>query len=256
MTSTTPSSSSRLVQAAESLARAHHERYDPSHDFHHVTRVRRQALAIARSLSSDSSSSSSEAPVDLLVVELAAFFHDLVDKKYLPAGADPAAQGVLEPFWAQEDAEGELSEQQRRLVERVVDNVSYSKEVRRIKAGEQTEWHLTCRELHCVQDADKLDAIGAFGIMRCAAYSAITSRPLYLPPPTTSSSQPSPSSTPTGTPAPPASDDSAIAHFHDKLFHLEGMMKTPLGRELAKKRTETMRRFVEDCEREWKEGEL
>ncbi|GAA6017046.1 hypothetical protein JCM10207_001467 [Rhodosporidiobolus poonsookiae] len=225
------------VLAAESLARAHHAHYDPSHDFHHVHRVTLLALSIARSLPPPSS-------LDLLVVHLSALLHDLLDKKYLPAGASASARDRFESLWAP-FSQDELSDEQRRLVERVVENVSYSKEVRRIQNGEETEWHSECRELHCVQDADKLDAIGAFGIMRCSAYSAITSRPLYLPPSTSSASDPA---------AAPKTDDSAIAHFHDKLFRLEGMMKTPRGRELARKRTETMRRFVEDVEREWAEA--
>ena len=88
--------------------------------------------------------------------------------------------------------------------------------------------------------------------MRCAAYSAITSRPLYLPP-TPSPAPPSTSSSDTPAPA-PVSDDSAIAHFHDKLLRLGGMIKTARGRELARARTETLRRFVADTEREWSEA--
>lgn len=93
--------------------------------------------------------------------------------------------------------------------------------------------------------------------MRCAAYSAITSRPLFLPP-TTSAPAPSPASASSpAAPAPataPASDDSAIAHFHDKLLRLEAMIKTARGRELARARTDTLRRFVADTEREWREA--
>lgn len=88
--------------------------------------------------------------------------------------------------------------------------------------------------------------------MRCSAYSALTNRPLYLPP------SPSPSSAPSADDAVPPQqqqDDSAIAHFHDKLFRLESMIKTPRGRELAQKRAETLRRFVDETEREWREAE-
>ncbi|GAA5914992.1 hypothetical protein JCM6882_001953 [Rhodosporidiobolus microsporus] len=250
-------SSHPVVLAASALAQQHHARYDPSHDFHHVTRVRRLAVSIAKSLNSTCSSSpesgaDGQLPVDVLVVTLAALTHDLLDAKYLPPGAPSSARGLLEPFWAQYSAE-EISEEQRRLVERVVENVSYSKEKKRIAAGEETEWHRTSRELHCVQDADKLDAIGAFGIMRCAAYSAITSRPLYLPP---VSPSPSPQQAPLSSSSSAASpsDDSAIAHFHDKLLKLEALMKTPRGKELARRRTEFLRVFVGEVEREWAEG--
>lgn len=97
------------------------------------------------------------------------------------------------------------------------------------------------------------------GIMRCAAFSAISNRPLYLPSSPAApavSDTASPSAAPTPAAAPPSSaGDSAIDHFHDKLFKLEGMMKTARGRELARRRTESMRQFVEDTEREWREAE-
>ena len=133
-----------LVAAAQLRAQAHHKDYDPSHDFYHVDRVRRLALAIAHSLHG----------VDLLVVELAALFHDLIDAKYLPKNAPkPTARETLDPFWSQHDDDDNadhqiLNEERRRLIERIVDNVSYSKEVKRIAAGQQTEWHLSCLELH------------------------------------------------------------------------------------------------------------
>ncbi|GAA5876085.1 hypothetical protein JCM8547_002632 [Rhodosporidiobolus lusitaniae] len=242
-----PSTSpSRVVQAALALATEHHAKYDPSHDIHHVQRVTLLALSIARSI--PSSSSSPLPPVDLLVVHLAALTHDLLDAKYLPPGADPSAAAFFKPFWAQ-FSEEEVSEEQRRLVENVVENVSYSKEKKRRAAGLETDWHRECRELHCVQDADKLDAIGAFGILRCAAYSGAVSRPLYVGSLPSSTSTPSVSSS-----LPPSQGNSAIDHFHDKLFHLEGLMKTEKGKELARKRTETMKRFVEDVEREWEEA--
>lgn len=126
-----------LLAAAEALARAHHAQYDSSHDFHHAHRVRLQSLLIARSLPSSP---------DLLVVELSALFHDLLDAKYLPAGTRTTPRELLGPFWA-ERGEG-VSEERRRLVEEVVGNVSYSKEVKRVGKGEETEWHRSCQELH------------------------------------------------------------------------------------------------------------
>ncbi|BGP56796.1 hypothetical protein JCM8202_004432 [Rhodotorula sphaerocarpa] len=239
-----------IIEAAEARAREHHAQYDPSHDFFHVDRVRKLSLAIANSLAQLGPSP------DLFVVELAALFHDLIDAKYLPAGSKPQnGHETLAPFWAGHGQH--LDEQRRRLVEDIVDNVSYSKEVKRIAAGGQTDWHLTCPELHCVQDADKLDAIGAFGVMRCAAYSAIANRPLFVPPPCNApeaASSSAPNAAPTAAQTRPSAGSSALDHFDDKLFKLEGMMKTPRGRELARRRTETMRRFVDDAKREWEEA--
>lgn len=170
-------STSALISHFEETARVHHARYDCSHDIHHIQRVVAQSLSICRSINASSSSSPK---VDELVVHLAALAHDLIDKKYLPRGSSVTAAEHLAPLWT--EYEDVISEEQRRLVEQIVDNVSYSKEVKRIALSGQTQWHLTCLELHwwvllpvfsvrahhrtclfSVQDADKLDAIGAFG---------------------------------------------------------------------------------------------
>ncbi|KAM0790062.1 hypothetical protein ACM66B_005390 [Microbotryomycetes sp. NB124-2] len=233
---------------------AHHARFDPSHDFYHVRRVTLLALSIAHSLANPSTSGKPR-HVDLLVVQLAALAHDMLDKKYLPkdrSGSPPTAKSHLARLY--KGFEHVITEQQQDLVARIVDNVSYSKEVKRIAEGKQTQWHETCLELHCVQDADKLDAIGAMGVMRCSAYSGVTNRPLHIPPTTSSTSgllRPSSLDATDETVA----TDSAIDHFDDKLFKLEGMMKTQRGKELARQRTEFMRVFVEQTEREWRDIE-
>lgn len=142
----------RVVRAAEQLAIRHHAPYDPSHDVHHVSRVTSLALLVAASL--EPSGPEPDRPsLDLLVVHLSALFHDLLDSKYLPplapGEAAPTPRSRLEPFWT-EFSNDEITPEQRRLVERIVDNVSYSKEVKRLRGelGGITEWHQTCRELH------------------------------------------------------------------------------------------------------------
>lgn len=81
-----------------------------------------------------------------------------------------------------------------------------------------------------VRDADKLDAIGAIGILRCAAYSGASNIPL-LPLHDNSMSTKKAKST-------------AVEHFHEKLLKLESMMVTGLGKELARVRTGTMKSFL------------
>lgn len=135
---------------------------------------------------------------------------------------------------------------------KIVDNISYRKEVKRITGGLQTPWHETCLELHwsvlifnstsvvfnpestlSVQDADKLDAMGAFGVMRCSAYSVVINRPLYA-----------------------AKDDGemdswcSIEHYHTKLLKLQGMLRTEEGRRLGEERHKFMLAFLEQVKSE------
>lgn len=103
---------------------------------------------------------------DLLTVELAALLHDVLDKKYVSAeeAADPYA--FFLPFFekaAVESGVDIVKDGRARVVARIVDNVSWSTEKKRLAAGQIEDWHRQCVELHCVQDADRLDAIGAFG---------------------------------------------------------------------------------------------
>jgi uncharacterized protein len=112
-------------------------------------------------------------------VELAALLHDVVDKKYVsPAeAADPYA--FFLPFFKSLASGGGIdliSDGRARLIARIVENVSWTTEKKLYEVGLLEDWHQNCVELHCVQDADRLDAIGAFGVMRCAAYSAVTNR--------------------------------------------------------------------------------
>ncbi|SCV73843.1 BQ2448_6273 [Microbotryum intermedium] len=243
-----------LLLAARQLAQAHHSHYDPSHDYHHVQRVVRNALVIAKSFHARSPSKTPQGDtVSASEVEPAA-----VDLVLAPNQKGLTAQERLRPFWKEnertgpkegalgpslakngsEEKETTFSTDRQRLVESIMEHVSYSNEVKRIAQGGVSEWEKGCRELHCVQDADKLDAIGAFGIMRCSAYSAMTNRPLYVPPKADD----------------PEAKGCAIQHFHDKLFKLQGMIKTCKGKEMAKRRTELMKVFIRGVEEEWQEG--
>ncbi len=184
------------VARLELFVKAHMAAYDPSHDWVHgmppppahltaVERVRRTALKLA------------PPEADILVVELAALMHDLSDAKYASTNLAHIAADHL----------GDVSAEQVALVLRIVPAVSYSKEMRLRAAGEWT-WQDTCVELHAVQDADRLDAIGAVGVLRCAAFSGVRGRVLLDAP----------------------GGDSAEAHFHDKLLRVKSYMKVRLAR--------------------------
>lgn len=190
-----------------------------------MQRVRKTALSIARALSAQKP--------DLLVVELAALLHDVLDKKYVSEtdAADPYEYFL--PFFQSLSLEHGLdliSDGRAREIVKVVENVSWTTEKKLRSTGKIEEWHRTCIELHCVQDADRLDAIGAFGIMRCAAYSAAVNRPLH---------------------APPGRLDTAVQHFYDKLLHIQERLKTEPGIQMGAKRHQFMVDFLNSVENEY-----
>ncbi|KAF5341751.1 hypothetical protein D9611_001818 [Ephemerocybe angulata] len=272
-----PSSSERVViDAAEKLMVETMARYDPSHDAYHVQRVRKTALALARALPTTP---------DLLVVEIAALLHDVLDKKYVSAAEASDPYSFFLPFFtsaAQNGGPDLVSDGRARLITRVIENVSWTTEKALRARGAWGAWHDECSELHCVQDADRLDAIGAFdlpsflpsesniievllspscsmlrdrrrithlppsspihpdltpytaihtnapptGILRCAAFSCVSNRPLHTPP------------------ADPRQPESALQHFHDKLVHIRGRLKTVPGRQMGEKRHQVVRSFI------------
>ncbi|WVW80470.1 hypothetical protein I302_102452 [Kwoniella bestiolae CBS 10118] len=202
-----------LLNKAEVFVRAHMAGYDPSHDWPHVDRVRRVALKIAKTL---------DPQPDLLVVELAALFHDLDGKYRTPTS--PTLSSLLAPFLSHPA----LSPSQSDLILQIIPSVSYTSELKLSRNGEWT-WQSTCPELHAVQDSDRLDAVGSVGIMRCAAFSCKANRKLLQ-------------------------DDegggSAEEHFEEKLLRIRERMKTPFGKEEAERRHQTMVNFLSSLSKE------
>lgn len=227
-----------IVRLAEDFVRRAFANHDPSHDYHHVDRVRLLALSLTLSpdvVSAGTSANADVASIDMLVVELGALFHDLVDSKY--SSSDLSSSSILAPFWAEVAAlhPDTLSGARIATIEKIVSNVSWSKDERRrlqhqqqqqqrqhsaeteADVSQQTQadtelehWLAHCKEFWCVSDADRLDSIGSIGIMRCSAFSCVKSRPLYIPP-----------NNPQMDPVPPAQqaqgyNGSAIAHFYEK----------------------------------------
>lgn len=195
------------------MVREYMARLDPSHDMEHVERVVRTALQLGRQESLSNK-------VDLTVIELAALCHDIGDSKYKVDDHE----GVL-MFLTRHGYE------KAALVAQIVEHVGYRKELKWKKEDTLATWRDTCLELHAVMDADKLDAIGAFGILRCAAFSGAKGIVLHQQ----STNQ---------------DTSSAIGHFHEKLFHLSGMMRTPMAQMMAEQRTKFMQEFVRQVELE------
>ncbi|KAI9799252.1 MAG: hypothetical protein M1833_004130 [Piccolia ochrophora] len=196
----------QLLEIANDFARTYMGQFDASHDYQHIVRVRKLAEVIKmqeRALHPDIS-------YDSDIVALASLLHDVGDRKYLPSGYD--AGSMVENFLLEHDAAPTLA----RTVQAIVTRVSYSAEVKD-PGGLQTALS-KYPELAIVQDADRLDAIGAVGIGRAFTFSAAKGDKNAMA--------------------------AAVAHIPEKLLKLEGLMKTDTGRSMAKVRTERLRMFM------------
>ena len=194
--------------------------FDSSHDFAHVQRVVRHALHILDS----EQRLNPTTRYDATVVTLAALFHDLNDRKY-PARTVKFAADIEDPETQVKRVLLRLgaSQELARKVQVIVKNVSYTNEM--LDPAHTRGVILQHPELAIVQDADRLDAIGAVGIGRVFTYG--------------------------GAKAPSRGMQGSVKHFGEKLEKLEGMMKTAEGRRLAMVRSERLRMF-----REWWEDEM
>lgn len=197
----------KIIDAATAYAERYMSNYDSSHDFKHILRV----LSLARRIREEETKASSHAsPVyNDNVITLACLLHDIGDRKYVRPGEDPFT--MVHDFLLTAGADIELAT----TVQAIATHVSYSSEIKDpAKVAATIVKH---PELAIVQDADRLDAIGAVGVGRCFTYNA--------------------------TKTPNDGMDKAIAHFGDKLEKLEAMMKTETGRRLARERTERLKIF-------------
>lgn len=140
------------------------KKYDPSHNFEHVNRVRNMALHIAKK----------ENIVDtekLFLIEIAALLHDVADHKYKEKHEN--RNTIIVNLLVNTD----LSHDFIKAVIMIVENVSYSNELK-IGPNKMKEILTNYPELAYVQDSDRLDSIGAHGIYRCIVYSITQNKPI------------------------------------------------------------------------------
>ncbi|KAK7264125.1 hypothetical protein RJT34_31729 [Clitoria ternatea] len=215
----------RVVKKAEALVEKVMRGNDASHDAAHVWRVRDLALSLAHE------EGLSSHPHSMEIVELAALLHDIGDYKYL---RDPSEEKIVENFLDQEGVE----EDKKSKILKIIKGMGFKDEV---TGKGNTEWF---PEFGVVQDADRLDAIGAIGVARCFTFSGSRMMKLHDPA------------------IPPRSDlskeqymkkveQTAINHFHEKLLKLKDMMKTKAGQRRAEKRHKFMEEFVKEFYDEW-----
>ena len=234
---------------------------DASHDWLHIERVRKNALDIAAKLLSTSNGASwltvpldremfivnaHNSCIDLAVIELAALLHDVGDFKYsgTDAAVHDAAKHILETVQCPADMIA------RTLA--IVDNVSYRKEMgtpgyfHELLACQTREKNSMVVELAIVQDADRIDAIGAVGVVRCFSYSAARGQPFYemgcVPNMGMNRAEYDKQTI--------SNKGNPVHHFYEKLFQIKDKMKTVAGMDIAQERHEFMVQFVRRFEQE------
>ena len=189
------------------------------HDWFHIERVYKNALLIARN-----------EEVDTFIVSLGALLHDIADSKFYNGDESVGpkkARIFLETQQVNEDIIVHI--------ENIISNISY-------KGGNFTQT-FTSAELAVIQDADRLDAIGAIGIARTFNYGGFKNREIYnpdiLPNLHMSKEAYKKSTAPT------------INHFYEKLLLLKNKMNTKTGRQLAEERHVFMETFLTQFYAEW-----
>ncbi len=189
------------------------------HDWFHIERVWKMARRIGQ-----------QEQANLFVVELAALLHDIADWKF-HGGDDSAGPRAARAWLAEQQVEAETIEH----VAEIIAGLSFK--------GAGVETAMRTLEGQVVQDADRLDAIGAMGIARAFAYGGAKGREMYNPevPPEMHASFE----------AYKKNKGPTLNHFYEKLFLLADRMNTPSARELARGRHAHMQAFVTQFLEEW-----
>lgn len=195
------------------------ENAEGGHDWFHIQRVYNNTMLIARN-----------EEVDTLVVQLGALLHDIADSKF-HNGDESVGPGIARAFLEKQNVSGEVTDH----VVQIIRNISFK--------GSYDTRSFHSRELDVVQDADRLDAIGAIGIARTFNYGGFKNRELYNP-----DIQPKHYKTKEEY---KKSTSPTINHFYEKLLLLKDMMNTETGKRIALERHRYMENFLEQFYGEW-----
>ncbi len=209
----------KIIKATEEYVRKTLEGEGSGHDWWHVDCVRKTALHIAK-----------EEKADLFIVELGALLHDIADWKF-HNGDETVAPRIAREWLEKQEADEQTIEH----VCHIIKDISFK------GAGVNTPMHT--KEGQIVQDADRIQALGAIGIARCFAYGGSKGREIYNP-----NIKPAMHQTfeqykkARGT---------TLNHFYEKLLLLKDRMNTETGKKIAQERHEYMEQFLKQFFKEW-----
>ncbi|MFY7670523.1 HD domain-containing protein [Tenacibaculum sp. MEBiC06402] len=211
---------SEIIQNTIDFVKETLKNAEGGHDYFHIERVYKNSLTIAEK----------EEGADLFIVSLGALLHDIADSKF-HNGDETIGPKVATEFLKSHNVDSQSIEH----VKNIIENISFK--------GGNFKQNFKSLELDIVQDADRLDAIGAIGIARCFNYGGFKNRALYDPevkPNLNMTKEEYKKST-----AP------TINHFYEKLLLLKDKMNTKSGKEIAVQRHQFMEQFLTQFFNEW-----
>ena len=214
---------SELISKTILFVRKQLQNAEGGHDWFHIERVYKNAIAI-----------SENEKCNTMIVQLGALLHDIADSKF-HNGDESIGPKIARTFLESEKVEAETINQ----VINIIENISFK--------GGNFEKKFNSIELEIVQDADRLDAIGAIGIARTFNYGGFKNRPLYNPAisPNLHMNKEEYKN----------SEAPTINHFYEKLLLLKDKMNTETGKKIAQQRHHFMETFLSQFYAEW-DGEL
>jgi uncharacterized protein len=212
-------SNQQIIKNTEAFVKNALKNAEGGHDWFHILRVWNNAKLISKNEN-----------VDGFVVELGALLHDIADSKF-HEGDETIGPKIAREFLESQQVDDSIIVH----IENIISNISFK--------GGNFEQKFNSPELEVIQDADRLDAIGAVGIARTFNYGGFKNRPLYNP-------EISPDLNQTKE-AYKNSEAPTINHFYEKLLLLKARMNTETGREIAADRHLYMEQFLTQFYNEW-----
>ena len=209
-----------LIEVTKKFVRTTLADAEGGHDWFHTLRVYNNALLIAKN-----------EDVDEFIVAIGALLHDIADSKFND-GDESIGPKIAREFLFKHNVDSLVIEH----IINIIENISFKKTL-------ETSEGFTSPELDVIQDADRLDAIGAIGIARCFNYGGFKNRPIYNP-------DIKPNLFMTKEEYKNSSAPS-INHFYEKLLLLKDKMNTKTGRRIAESRHQFMEDYLDQFYAEW-----
>ena len=210
----------QIIEATKTFVKTTLKDAEGGHDWFHTERVYNNALLISKGET-----------VDQLVVALGALLHDIADSKF-NNGDDTIGPKIAGEFLMKQNVSTKVINH----VIKIIENVSFSSNI-------DNASEFKSKELEVIQDADRLDALGAIGIARTFNYGGFKNRALYNP-----DIKPNLNLTRDEY---KASTAPSINHFYEKLLLLKDKMNTKTGRKIAEERHNYMVDFLKQFYAEW-----